>query len=132
MGKYLYKNLDYAMPSKRADLRSGSIGEDYENLPKKEKVRHTGTYRYKRADFKVDVLDNLMKKHVNEPYEVLYADIALLFKVGSLERLHIEREIVYLLEVVNDRIKMYPGYDIFDGIIREVKRVNGKITLIIP
>ena len=133
MGKYLHGYIDFEMPVREPNLKSEKVGEDYENLPKRGKVRHEGSWRYKRAFLDHTVLDNMCKKHVNEPYEVLFSEIALKFKTGSLERLHIDRDIVWMLknDAENSRYLM-EGYTIHEGIIRLVRKMKGRCVIIIP
>ena len=130
MGKTLNRNLDYAAPLKKPDLNTDKIGEDMENLPKKEGKAHPDTWRYKRGWVYQKVIERMMKKHLGEPYGVLYAEIAKKYKTGSLERLHIERDLVSMSE--NDGHMGYHGGYFIDseGIIRYAQRIGGVMTVI--
>ena len=128
MGKYLDRGIDYVDYKGRKKGNTNPIGEDAENLPKKAGIAHEGTWRYKRGSMDWKILQHMLKKHVNEPYQNVYSDIAEKFKVGSLERLHIERNLVFIYE--NDPNKyLSEGYTIIDGIIRHVQKVNGVKTV---
>ncbi len=126
MGKNLHRYIDATYPPRKVK----DAGEDCENLPVKEGKSHKGTYRYKRAYLDHKVLDNMMKKHVNEPYEVLYGDIAKLFKTGSLERRQIEQDLVWMSKPDAATYLYREGYYIINGIIRCVLKVKGKITIL--
>jgi plasmid replication initiation protein len=129
MGKYLCRGIDYVDYKGRKKGNSDRVGEDAENLPKKAGLAHDGTWRYKRGSMDWKILQHMLKKHVNEPYQNVYADIAEKFKVGSLERLHIERDLVSMSENDSDKY-LREGYDIINGIIRRVQKVNGILTVI--
>ena len=126
MGRYLHREpLDDMHPRK-----INNPGEDCENLSKKEGVAHKGTWRYKKGFLDYKVLENIMKKHVNEPYEVIYKDIAKLFKTGSLERRHIEQELVCMSKPDANLYIHREGYYIIDGIIKHVQKVKGKTIIL--
>ena len=119
MGKYLHGFIDSPGRDKRQTLNEANVGEDYENIPKRGKIRHEGTWRFKKASLDYKILQGILGRHVNEPYEVVYGDIAKLFKTGSLERKRIEDELVWM--ALPDA---YCGrrFCIHDGIIRRTKR----------
>ena len=128
MGKSIYRGIDYTIKETRVKLSKGRVGEDFENIPKKAGVAHEGTWRYKRGSMDWKILQNFMKKHVNEPYEILYSEVAKKYKTGSLERLYCERYITDMVDNPNHRV--WRGYHIVDGIIRLVQKVNGELTVI--
>jgi hypothetical protein len=131
MGKVLHRNIDYDAPLKKGSLRSDRVGEDAENLPKKEGQAHYGTWRYKRGFVYQAVIERMMKKHVDEPYGVLYAEIAKKFKTGSLERLHIERDLVSMSKNDGDDPPYLGGYFIDSkGIIRYAQKVGGVMKVV--
>jgi len=131
MGKTLHRGIDAPAPLKKAPLNTNRVGEDYENIPKKEGQAHYDTWRYKRGLVYWTVLERLMKKHVGEPYGVLYADIAKKYKTGSLERLHIERDLVSMSKNDGDTVPYWGGYFIDGkGIIRYAQKVNGVMTVV--
>lgn len=131
MGKILNRNIDYEAPLKKMPSNSGRVGEDAENLPKKEGIAHAGSWRYKRGFIYQKVIDRMMKKHLGENYNVLYAEIAKKYKTGSLERLHVERELVTMATNGIKYATLWSGYFIDeDEIIRYAQVVNGKITVL--
>jgi hypothetical protein len=129
MGKTLNRNLDYAAPLKKHTLNNERVGEDYENIPKKEGQAHYDTWRYKRGFVSQKIIERMMKKHVGKDYNVLYAEIAKKYKTGSLERLHLERSIKYMER--HEAPPYYGGYFIDkEGIIRYSQRVAGRVQII--
>ena len=131
MGKTLHRNIDYEAPVKTPTLESDRVGEDFENIPKKDGIAHKGSWRYKRGFVYAKVLERMMKKHVGENYNVLYADIAKKYKTGSLERLHIERDLVCMSKDGWRYATLWSGYFIDqEGIIRYAQKVKGEVTII--
>jgi len=132
MGKTLHRGIDGVNDKGRKDIlkQPEKVGEDFENQPKKAGIAHKDTWRYKRGFISQAILERMMKKHVGEPYGVLYAEIAKRYKTGSLERLHLERDLVTLSE--NDGYLPYrQGYFIdSEGIIRYAQRVGGVVKVI--
>ena len=129
MGRTLHRNIDYTLNVKRESLKSDKIGEGMENLPKKAGVAHEGTWRYKRAGISHKMLHRILAKHRNEPYENVYGTIAKMFKTGSLERKLLEEDLKYMS--INDGDKYrYEGYNIIDGVVRYMQKVNGKLTIV--
>ena len=126
----LHSGIDAAAPLKKAPLNTNRVGEDFENVPKKEGQAHPDTWRYKRGWVYQKIIERMMKKHCGEPYQVLYAEIAKRYKTGTLERLHIERDLVSMSE--NDgRLPYSCGYFIDpQGIIRYAQKIKGVITII--
>ena len=133
MGKTLNRGIDGSSDKGRKNLikQPEKIGEDMENLPKKEGVAHIDTWRYKRGWVYQKILENMMKKHVGENHNVLYAEIAKRYKTGTLERLHIERDLLSMSINGERYATLWSGYFIDeDGIIRYAQKVNGVITII--
>lgn len=131
MGKNLKRGIDYEYKEKirKTKVTLDNENDDFEALPKKTGIAHEGTWRYKRGSLHYKILERMLKKHVNEPYEVVYKDIAEKFKVGSLERLHLERDLVYMSLNEPDKY-LFEGYQIIDGIIRQVITVKGVRTVV--
>lgn len=131
MGKTLRRDIDGSSDKGRKNVlkQPERVGEDFENVPKKEGIAHKDTWRYKCGSMDWKILQRMLKKHVNEPYQNVYSDIAKKFKVGSLERLHIEHNLVYMSENDPDKY-LREGYDIIDGIIRRIQKVNGIKTVV--
>ena len=132
MGKTLRRGIDGSSDKGRKNVlkQPERVGEDFENVPKKEGIAHKDTWRYKRGFVYQPVLERMMKKHVGEPYGVLYAEIAKRYKTGSLERLHIERDLVWMSKET-DYLPYNHGYFIdADGIIRYAQRVGGVTKVI--
>ena len=131
MGKTLHRGIDSFSNKGRKDTlkQPDKIGEDYENIPKKSGITHQDTWKYKRGYVESKVLQRMLKKHVNEPFQNVYATIAERYKVGSLERLHLERDLVWMSH--NDPQPYFrEGYMIIDGIIRRVQKVKGEYVVI--
>ena len=132
MGKTLHRGIDAVNNKGRKNVlkQPEKVGEDFENVTKREGIAHKDTWRYKRGFVYQDILERMMKKHVGEPYGVLYADIAKRYKTGSLERLHIERDLVCMSE--NDGYLPYRGGYFIDseGIIRYAQRIGGEVKVI--
>lgn len=131
MGKTLHRGIDAVNNKGRRDVlkQPDKIGEDYENVPKKSGIAHVDTWKFKRGYVESKVLERMLKKHVNEPFQNVYATIAERYKVGSLERLHLERDLVWMSH--NDPGKyLHEGYLIIDGIIRRVQKVKGEYTIV--
>ena len=129
MGKSLHRNIDYSLNVKRESLNSDKVGEDMENLPKKAGIAHVGTWRYRRGYISHKMLMRILAKHRNEPYQNVYATVSKMFKTGSLERRLLEEDIKYMS--INDGDKYrYEGYNIIDGVVRYMQKVNGKLTIV--
>lgn len=129
MGRNLHRGIDYSLNMKRESLKSEKVGEDMENLPKKVGVAHEGTWRYKRGGISHKLIERILARHRNEPYTNVYATIAKMFKVGSLERLHLERDLVCMSVEDGDRYR-YEGYNIINGIVRYMHKVDGVLTVV--
>ncbi len=130
MGKNLHRYIDYSeSPKKKASGLEKYFEDYYENFPFREGVAHYRTFRYKRAFLNKSLIENLLKKHVNEEYTVIYGDIAKMFKTGSLERKHIENELIWMSEPDSSDYIYREGYYIIDGIIRLVKKEKNKFVV---
>lgn len=132
MGRYMSRWFDYKKPDKKPNKFPVS-GEDGEDLPKHTSMRsrNKGTFRYKRPGISYKVLDRIMRKHVNEPYEMAITEISRQFGKDSYERKFLEGEILWL--VAHDgEIWPWEGHIIVDGIIRYVQRQNKKFVIIYP
>lgn len=129
MGKTLHRYIDYSLNMKRESLKTDKIGEDMENLPKKSGIAHEGTWRYKRAGISHKMIQRILAKHRNEPYQNVYGTIAKMFKTGSLERKLLEEDLVWMSRDDTDMYR-YEGYNIINGIIRYMQKVNGILSVI--
>jgi hypothetical protein len=132
MGKTLRRGIDgYSDKGRKNVLKQPEkVGEDFENVSKKEGVAHKDTWKYKLGWVDSKILARMLKKHVGEPYGVLYAEIAKKYKTGSLERLHIERDLVWMSKET-DYLPYNHGYFIdADGIIRYAQKVAGEVKVI--
>ena len=129
MGRYLKSVVEIGAPIRQHNYKSSKAGEDCENLPKKERIHKSGTWRY--ACLNSPILERMMKKHVNEPYDVLYTEIAARFKNGTLERRKLEEDLIWMIKYSKEDTYRWTGYHIVDGIIRLTQKVHGVMTTII-
>ena len=129
MGRNLHRNIDYTLNIKRESLKTDKVGEDCENLPKKAGVAHVGTWRYRRAGISYKLVERILAKHRNEPYQNVYGTIAKMFKTGSLERRLLEEDLKYMSLNEGDRYR-YEGYNIVNGIVRYMQKVNGILSIV--
>lgn len=80
--------LDFIDKSKKTFYtRTQTDGEFYEHLPKRERMRHDGTWRYKRGFLPHHQINLWVKKFVNKPFNDFHKFVCGRFHKNSIEGL---------------------------------------------